>query len=113
MVVGAGQSKVCTVTNTELPANITLFKVVVGGGPLNATQFGLKIDASGVSHNSSVAVTSNAPHAITETGHPDYDFTSMTGTGCPAVLGGTATLNEGEAITCTITNTFDGVADGQ
>lgn len=101
----AGESKSCELTNDDLPANITLFKNVVGG-ITSPTLFGLRIDGNLVQHNSSVAVTSNAAHSINEDGRAGYIFTSITGAPeCPAVLGGTATLDEGQSITCTITNT--------
>ncbi len=105
------ETKYCTITNDDLPANITLFKNVINddGRNVQSTSFKLRIDGSLVQHNTSKAVTSNAPHAITEDGHPHYSFVSMTGTSsygksCPAVLGGTITLDEGETIFCTITN---------
>lgn len=98
--------KSCTITNTELPAHITLKKVVTGTPPLASnTLFGLKVDGSIVPTGASIAVTSNAPHVISESGRAGYAFVSITGDAkCPAVLGGTVTLDEGEAVTCTITN---------
>ncbi len=106
VVLNSGDVKTCTITNTELPAHITLIKNVTGSAPLDLpTVFGLKIDGITVPNNTSIAVTSNALHAISETGRAGYSFVSITGnTKCPAVLNGTATLDEGEAITCTITN---------
>jgi len=102
----ADDVKSCTITNTELPANITLIKNVTGVPPLaSPTVFGLKVDGVLVNNNTSVAVTSNTPHVISENGRDGYSFVNITGSPkCPAVLGGTATLDEGEAITCIITN---------
>lgn len=102
-----GEQKTCTLVNDDLPANITLIKNVINnnGGTAGPTQFGLRIDGALVQNNTSVAVTSNTPHTINEDGRVGYAFVSITGHAkCPAVLGGTATLNEGESITCTITN---------
>lgn len=103
-----GDNKTCTITNNDLPGNITLVKNVIndGGGTATANSaWGLKIDGSTVPNNTSVAVTANVAHTINETGRTGYHFVSITGNPkCPAVLGGTATLDEGEAITCTITN---------
>ncbi len=98
--------KQCTITNTELPAHITLKKVVTGTPPLAInTQFGLKVDGVITPTGASVAVTSNTPHVINETGRAGYVFVSITGDAkCPAVLGGSVTLDEGENVTCTITN---------
>lgn len=101
-----GQTKYCTITNDDLPANITLIKSVInhGGSATAASAWGLKVDGVTVNNNTSVPVSSNFAHTINETGRAGYHFVSITGAGCPAVLGGTATLNEGQAITCTITN---------
>ena len=107
-----GQTKRCTITNNDLPANITLIKNVInnsGGTATAASAWGLKIDGVTVNNNTSRAVTSNAPHTINETGRTGYTFVSSVGTSsygksCPAVLGGSITLDEGETIVCTITN---------
>lgn len=106
VTLGVGEHKTCVLTNNDLPGNITLIKNVINhGGTAQPTQFGLMVDGILVQNNTSVAVTSNVPHTINETGRVGYTFVSITGhPKCPAVLGGTATLDEGEAITCTITN---------
>lgn len=110
-----GENKTCTITNNDLPANITLIKNVVNNGPgtpgtaTSNSAWGLRIDGNIVPNNTSVAVTANTPHTINEDGRAGYTFTGITGPAeCPAVLGGTATLDEGEAITCTITNDDNG-----
>ena len=47
----------------------------------------------------------NVALALDETQLTGYTFVSITGDAkCPAVLGGTVTLDEGDDITCTITN---------
>lgn len=103
-----GDNKTCTITNNDLPGNITLIKNVInnnGGTATPNSAWGLRIDGNIVPNNTSVAVTANTPHTINEDGRAGYTFVSITGSPeCPAVLGGTATLDEGEAITCTITN---------
>lgn len=106
VVLNQGDNKACTVVNDDIPPNITLFKNVTGTPPLaSPTVFGLRIDGSIVPHNTSVPVTANAPHTINEDGRSGYSFVSITGDAeCPAVLGGSVTLDEGEAIICTITN---------
>ena len=106
VIVAASTTKSCVITNTELPAHITLIKVATGTLPLAGnTTFGLMIDGVQTPTGASVAVTSNTTHVINEVGRTGYTFVSISGDAqCPAVLGGTATLNEGQAITCTITN---------
>ena len=50
-------------------------------------------------------LAANTPYALDETQLTGYTFVSITGDPkCPAVLGGTITLDEGDDITCTITN---------
>lgn len=104
ITLAPGDNKTCTITNNDIAPSITLIKNVVGAAlPI---QFTMLIDGNVVPQNTSVAVTANSAHSINETSLPGYTFTSITGNSkCPAVLGGTATLDEGEAITCTITNT--------
>lgn len=106
VVLASGDDKTCTITNNDLPGNITLIKNVTGTPPLaNPATFGLTIDGNPVPNNTSVPVNSNVPHAISELGRAGYTFVSILGDPkCPAILGGTATLDEGEAITCNITN---------
>jgi len=106
-----GDVKTCTITNTALPAQIHMFKVV-SSGTAQPTDFIMRVDTVAVAHNSSKTVTANATHTITEDAKAGYHFVSMSGTGsqgslCPTTLGGTVTLNEGEVITCTITNAAD------
>lgn len=109
VTLNVGDDKHCTITNDDLEAHITLVKVVTGTPPLALPSvFGLSIDGTPVPNNTSEAVTSNAAHAINEAGRAGYHFVSLTGDPkCPSILGGTATLTEGEAITCTITNAKD------
>jgi len=108
ITLAPGDNKTCTITNNDLVANITLIKNVInnnGGTATAGSAWGLRIDGNIVPNNSSVAVTANVAHTINEDGRTGYHFVSITGNAkCPAVLGGTATLDEGEAITCTITN---------
>lgn len=108
VTLNPGDNKTCTITNNDLPANITLIKSVInnnGGTATANSAWGLRIDGNIVPNNTSVAVSANTPHSITEDGRAGYTFVSITGNPkCPAVLGGTATLDEGESITCTITN---------
>lgn len=113
--LASGDDKTCIITNNDLPANITLIKNVINDtndGDFNAgpTQFGLRVDGFLVQNNTSTSTSSNTPHTINETGRVGYAFVgpitgvSNYGKVCPAVLGGSITLDEGEAITCTITN---------
>ncbi|MEK7066320.1 MAG: hypothetical protein AAB965_01975, partial [Patescibacteria group bacterium] len=113
LVLAPGDSKTCTITNDDLSGNITLIKNVNNdnGGTATPSTFKMRIDGVLVPNNTSKSVTANSAHTITEDAVAGYHFVSITGSPeCPAVLGGTATLDEGEAITCTITNSDDGGA---
>ncbi|OGZ45276.1 MAG: hypothetical protein A3C84_03025 [Candidatus Ryanbacteria bacterium RIFCSPHIGHO2_02_FULL_48_12] len=106
VVLTAGQVKSCTITNDDIAPNITLTKVVLTGAA-TPSSFLPSIGGTVVSSGSSLPVMANTAIAINETLLPGYEFVSITGDPeCPSVagLGGTATLDEGEAISCTITN---------
>ena len=111
ITLNPGDTKTCTITNNDQPALITVVKDVINnsGGTFVPSNFTLLVDNSPVPNNTSVATNSNVSHTISETQLASYSFVSMTGTSnygqlCPAVLGGSITLAEGENITCTITN---------
>ncbi len=102
-----GDPKTCTLTNDDIKPNITLYKSVINnnGGTAGPADFSMRIDGVLVPSGTSKLVTANAAHTITEDAKAGYHFENISGSPeCPAVLGGTATLNEGQAITCTITN---------
>ncbi|NBD73971.1 hypothetical protein GVX82_02935 [Patescibacteria group bacterium] len=105
-----GDDKACTITNTALPGSVTLEKNV-DGGPAIANQFQLLLNGSLVQQNTSQAVDANTPLTIGEMQVDGYEFTSISGvssrgTPCPSALGEPFELDEGDSITCTITNTF-------
>ncbi|KKU29496.1 MAG: hypothetical protein UX43_C0011G0002 [Candidatus Giovannonibacteria bacterium GW2011_GWB1_46_20] len=111
IVLNDGDNKTCTVTNNDVKPIITLHKVVINdnGGSAAPESFTMRVDGVVVPNGGSKSVTSNATHAITEDAKAGYHFVSLTGAPeCPAVLGGTATLSEGQSISCTITNSDDG-----
>lgn len=114
ITLNPGDVKTCTITNNDIAPNITLIKNVINDNQGNKVpaNFTMRIDGVVVPQNTSVAVTANSPHAINEDSVPSYHFVSITGsTKCPAVLAGTATLDEGEAISCTIRNSDAGGAE--
>ena len=112
LLTGAnGDNKICTITNDDIAPVITLVKNVIGSAL--PTDFIMRVNGVPVPSGNSKSVTSNTGHIISEDDKADYTFTSMTGIGsqgslCPTSLDSTVTLNEGEVITCTITNTYTG-----
>jgi hypothetical protein len=113
VTLAAGDSVTCTITNTFLPAHLTLIKKVVNGhgGTALATRWTLKaagsVTISGIS--GSTAVTGAAVPAgdfkLSESGGPSgYTASAWL---CPdkKVTAGAVSLAAGESVTCTITNT--------
>lgn len=100
---GDGCSATC---QTEL-GTITVLKEVINdnGGDAGVNDFGLTIGGTLVTSGQVLAVDANEDIALDEAGLAGYSFVSISGDeGCPSVLGGTVNLDEGENITCTITN---------
>lgn len=78
------------------------------GGDAGADDFGISVGGAGVTSGASNSYNANTPLAIDEAGLDGYSFVSITGDAkCPGALGGTVTLDEGEDVTCTITNDDD------
>jgi hypothetical protein len=101
-----GDDKTCTITNDDVAPTLTLIKHVTNdnGGNAGANDFGLTIGGTAATSGTAYTLSSNTAYAINEAGLAGYTFVSITGTGCPAALNGTVTLNEGQNLTCTINN---------
>ena len=102
-----GENISCTMTNDDIAPTITLTKDVINddGGDAVADDFALTVGGAGVQSGVAVEVAANTPIALDETLVSGYDFVSISGDAqCPTALGGTVTLDEGENISCTITN---------
>jgi hypothetical protein len=107
VTLAPGDVKACTITNNDQPAHIILNKVVINnnGGTAGINDFGLTVGGNAVNSGVNSSVNSNQAIALNEAGLTGYNFVSLTGDAkCPSVLNGTVTLNEGETVTCTITN---------
>ena len=104
--VTSGETKICTIINDDVAPTLTLVKNVTNnnGGTAGINNFGMTINGSPVISGEVFIAFSNTPYVIDEAGLAGYQFVNITGTGCPTQLGGTVTLNEGESVTCTITN---------
>ena len=106
LVLAPGDNKTCTITNDDIRPNITLIKNVTNNNSGNAvaTDFKMRVNGSLVPTGGSKPVNSNTNVTITEDAFAGYTATGISGTGCPANLGDVFQLNEGVAITCTVTN---------
>lgn len=101
-----GGSETCIVTNDDIAPTITLIKEVINdnGGTAEENDFGLTIGDASVDSDETLEVDANTSYTLDEAGLFGYEFVSISGEGCPEELGGSVTLNEGESLTCTITN---------
>lgn len=99
----AGQSTVCTITNTEIQPTLTLIKVVKNenGGTKTVSDFSLYIGNDKVTSGVAKGVNSNVEYTVREDQLDGYEASSWTGD-CSA--DGKITLKSGENKTCTITN---------
>lgn len=107
VTLAEGQNVICEISNDDIAPTITLIKEVINnnGGQAGVNDFGLSIGGAIVSSGQVYSVEANTAYALNEIGLSGYEFVSITGDAkCPIALGGTATLNEGENITCTIKN---------
>lgn len=105
-----GEDITCTITNDDIAPTLTLVKDVINdnGGNAGPDDFGISVGGVGVSSGVPYTVAANTTYTIDEVGLDGYTFTSITGNPkCPAALGGSVTLDEGEDITCIITNDDD------
>jgi len=110
VTITANATSTCTITNNDIAPNITLTKSVINnqGGSLGPANFNMTVNGVSVPSGTSILVDANFPNVIDEDAESGYSFVDITGDPeCPVVLGGTATLDEGEAISCTITNVDD------
>ena len=99
---------------TEFNSTITLLKQVVNDndGTAEADDFELRIDGIIVEQGVPIEIAANESHTIDEDGIDGYDFANITGNEkCPDSLGENFTLNEGENISCIITNDDIAVED--
>lgn len=100
VVVNAGETKNCVITNVLLP-KITVTKVVVNDdlGEKEVADFALFVDASPVISGEEMT-TAIGSHTVSET--PDSGYTGVISGDCAA--DGTITLAAGDVKSCTITN---------
>jgi uncharacterized repeat protein (TIGR01451 family) len=105
--IGVGETKYCTIINDDVPPFVILIKEVVNdnGGTAGENDFGLTINGAAALSGEGIYVDANTPVALNESGLPGYTFVSISGDSrCPETLGGSVTLEEGDGITCVVTN---------
>lgn len=99
-IIGNGDSRICTITNDDRPATLTVTKVVVNDDGRTATVADFPLFVGSTSVTSGVPATFNAgTYTVSEDNLPGY-----VGTFSGACAGGTVTLTIGQTAACTITN---------
>ncbi len=114
VVVGNGDSVVCTITNDDQETTLSLLKVVTNdnGGTASATEWALHavgpslFEASMVDEITPVTNTVlPGTYTLSETGGPDgYDPSDWTCTGATVTDGNTVTVALGATVSCSIEN---------
>jgi len=106
--LAATESVMCTVTNDDIAPTVTVHKTVVGGTAL-ASDFQMTLAGAPVDQDVPVPANANQSLEVSEVPVAGYDLTSIVCT--DDVAGHSAVvhplvLNEGQNVTCTVTNTF-------
>lgn len=115
LVLTAGQSAVCTISNDDIAPQLTLVKNVINdnGGNVAAGTFPVFIGTTAATTGIAQTVLANTPIDISEPAFAGYaqgtwDCADAGGTsyltGGPAITGSQVTLNPGDEVTCQITN---------
>jgi hypothetical protein len=106
--ISATESVVCTIVNDDVAPTVTVHKVVVGGTAL-AAEFQMTVDGNPVDQDTPSPTHSNTPIVVSEIAVPGYQQTSVECTdndanSAPVVH--PLVLDEGQNVTCVVTNTF-------
>lgn len=107
ITLGLDEDVTCVVKNDDIAPKLTIIKSVTkdNGGTAQPDDFKLTVDGVDVLSGVSNEYDANKALVINETKLTGYEFKSITGDAkCPSILGGTVTLDEGDDVTCTITN---------
>ena len=84
----------------------------VDGGDLGPDDFGLQLDGEPVASGSTTTVTANEAHTVSEVGDDDYVLVSTicTDDDTGAAVSNPVTLDEGQDVTCVLTNAVKGIS---
>jgi hypothetical protein len=107
VTLAPGESVVCTITNDDVAAAVTVQKVVVGG-PRVPADFQMTLGGNNVAQDTAIPVLANTSLEVSEVADPAYDMSSVVCTdkvtGQPLV--NPLVLDEGQNAQCIVTNTF-------
>jgi uncharacterized repeat protein (TIGR01451 family) len=109
VTLAAGQHVVCTVSNADIPATLTVMKAVTNdnGGTVNAADFHLQVDNLAVTQGTATQVAAGT-HTVTETPVAGYRMLGIVCTidGTTTVVPYSAGLSLalGQRVTCIVSN---------
>jgi hypothetical protein len=106
-----GEAVGCTITNDDIAPTVTVVKSVVGGTAA-PDDFGLTLDGDLVASGSTTEVTANEAHLVSEAGLAGYVQTGLacTDDATDATVAHPLVLDEGQAVTCVLTNAISGIS---
>lgn len=119
VTLAPGENKTCEITNNDVPPSLTIVKNVINdnGGDVVATAFKVRVNGSllsdaTTSNNDQTATyqyagpLANTAYSVTEDSTAGYTQTSLacTDTDTQASVAQPVVLNEGQHVTCVITN---------
>jgi len=102
VTLAAGEDKTCTVTNNDIPATITVVKLVINdnGRAKSAADFPLFVGGAPVTSGATNTFLAPSSYAVSET--TDANYTQTFSGDCDS--SGNLNLNPGDTKVCTITN---------
>lgn len=103
-----GQSVTCTITNTDIAPGLIVVKEVINddGGDAEPGDFQLRVNGTAVAQGETFAVAANFPQTLAEDAVAGYEMVgiSCVETGSAIAVPHPVSLDEGQSVTCTITN---------
>jgi hypothetical protein len=103
-----GQAVICTITNTDIAPGLIVVKEVINddGGDAEPGDFQLRVNGTAVAQGETFAVAANFPQTLAEDAVAGYEMVgiSCVETGSAIAVPHPVSLDEGQSVTCTITN---------
>ncbi|HXV72023.1 MAG TPA: hypothetical protein VEB69_11550, partial [Acidimicrobiia bacterium] len=103
-----GQSVTCTVTNDDIAPGLIVIKEVINddGGDAEPGDFQLRVNGTAVAQGEALQVASNFPQTVSEDDVAGYEMVgiSCVETGSEIEASHPVSLDEGQSVTCTVTN---------
>jgi 2-keto-4-pentenoate hydratase/2-oxohepta-3-ene-1,7-dioic acid hydratase in catechol pathway len=103
-----GQSVTCTITNDDVAPGLIVVKEVINddGGDAGPGNFQLRVNGTAVAQGETLDVAANLPQTVSEVAVDGYELVGIAcvETGSALAVNHPVFLNEGQSVTCTVTN---------